>query len=148
MITSGIFLGARFCKSHKLPATCVTLTMQRTHAALTGVTTPSAVFTPAEEINFSALMDWWQGGKQDEKMGKRRSVNHLRLFVCRRRSLVLAANPALHKYWANLTRTRLESKWGRCTNGCELRDVFGSLCMSIIDILSPITGNSLQNKNH
>lgn len=78
----GIFLGTQFCKWHKLPVTCVTLTIQRTHVPCAEVTTQSALFTPAEEINFRALIDCWWGAKQDEKTGERHNANHLRLYVC------------------------------------------------------------------
>lgn len=61
--------------------TRVTPTIQRAHVLCTEVTTLSALFTPAEEINFSALIGRRWGEKhQDEKMRKRQNVNHLRLM--------------------------------------------------------------------
>lgn len=58
-IIRGIFLGRQFCKWHKFSVTCVTRTIQRTHVLCTKVKTLSTLFTPAEEINFCAQIEWW-----------------------------------------------------------------------------------------
>lgn len=73
-IMRAIFQGTQFCKWHKLPVTWVTPTIQREHTLYTGVSTISALFTPAEEMNFCALADWCWGEKQDEKMEERQET--------------------------------------------------------------------------